>query len=230
MSCGCPIPLGRPASFWSMLGGLHTSPAVVGHLGRQHGIEVEITPVGACALFDILPGDIESEIVSLADLAPGLACALSDRLNEQSDGTLGSMSSTNCSPPPSAHAWRFLPRSPLRGGSSSNPTAPARSDPWPIRSGRAPGSSASSSGACWECRRNRRPESCGSNEHRRCFGPVLTSRSPESRRVAAMPTSPTWHASGEVLRLRVRRTGDGKSADSSKTSRSQRGHTRRHGD
>ena len=43
-------------------------------------------------------------------------------------------------------------------------------------------------------------------------------------------TSPTWHAIGEALPTRVRRTGDGKSSDSSKTRRSRKGHTRTHGD
>jgi AraC-like DNA-binding protein len=77
-----PDPTRRPASFWSMLGGLHTTPAIVGHHGRQHGIEVAITPAGACALFDILPGEIGSQIVAVADVAPSLATTLSERLGE----------------------------------------------------------------------------------------------------------------------------------------------------
>ena len=226
-----PDPARRPASFWSMLGGLHTSPATVRssgtatwHRSRDHAgrrLCLVRHPARRHRIRDRRTRRPRSR-------AWPAHCPTGS--TRTSDGTLGSMCSTNCSPPPSAHASRFLPRSHPRGSSSPNPTAHARSDHWPIKSGRAPGSSPSSSGTCSESRRNRRPESCGSNEHRSCCAPVPTSRSHASRRVAAMPTSPTWHASGEVLRPRVRRTGDGKSADSSKTSRSQRGHTRRHGD
>ena len=62
-----------PASFWSMIGGLHTAPAVVGHRGRQHGVQVDLTPIGACSVLGILPGEVGSAVVALADVAPRLA-------------------------------------------------------------------------------------------------------------------------------------------------------------
>ena len=73
-----------PASFWSMIGGLHTSPAVVGHPGRQHGVQVDLTPIGVCSALGILPGEVGSAVVALADVAPRLASTLEQRLNDAS--------------------------------------------------------------------------------------------------------------------------------------------------
>ena len=71
-----------PGSFWSMIGGLHTSPAVIGHRGRQHGVQVDLTPIGACSVLGILPGEVGSAVVALADVAPRLASALEQQLND----------------------------------------------------------------------------------------------------------------------------------------------------
>lgn len=44
---------GHRDAYWAMIGGLHSSPATVHHSGRQHGIQIEITPRGANALFGV---------------------------------------------------------------------------------------------------------------------------------------------------------------------------------
>ena len=37
----------RPTTFDAMVGGLHTTPAVIRHDGNQHGIQLHLTPAGA---------------------------------------------------------------------------------------------------------------------------------------------------------------------------------------
>jgi hypothetical protein len=37
-------------SFWSMIGGLHTSPAVIGHRGRQHGVQARVRRIEPWAM------------------------------------------------------------------------------------------------------------------------------------------------------------------------------------
>lgn len=107
-----------PASFWSMIGGLHTAPAVVGHRGRQHGVQVDLTPIGACSVLGILPGEVGSAVVALADVAPRLASTLEQRLNDASswdscfdllDDALLAMASERVALVPSVQAaWDLL--------------------------------------------------------------------------------------------------------------------------
>src|SRR5579875_364373 len=47
----------QPADRYDVLvGGLHTSPALVTHDGRQSGIQLQVTPLGARALFGLPAG------------------------------------------------------------------------------------------------------------------------------------------------------------------------------
>jgi AraC-like DNA-binding protein len=69
-----------PDTFWAMVGGLHVRPATVRHDGRQHGVQIELTPLGAMALFGTRPGDLASTLVHLDDLDGRFARELVERL------------------------------------------------------------------------------------------------------------------------------------------------------
>ena len=46
------------SAFDALLGGLHTSPAVIRHDGSQHGIQLQVTPAGARGLFGLPAGEV----------------------------------------------------------------------------------------------------------------------------------------------------------------------------
>ena len=72
---------GHRDSYWAMLGGLHSLPAVVHHPGRQHGIQLAITPRGAQALFQVSARDLARQTESLDAVAPAFATELVDRVS-----------------------------------------------------------------------------------------------------------------------------------------------------
>ena len=78
-------PTAAPGSYLTMAGGLHTSPAVIVHEGAQSGVQVQLDPLGARALF----GRPAAEIASLdlpADLLLGPdATDLQERLRTAVD-------------------------------------------------------------------------------------------------------------------------------------------------
>lgn len=76
-----------PERFWAMVGGLHTRPATVRHDGRQHGIQIELTPLGSLHLFGTRPADLASIVVPLDQLDAPFARRLLDRLADPSDWT-----------------------------------------------------------------------------------------------------------------------------------------------
>jgi AraC-like DNA-binding protein len=73
----------RPDTFWAMVGGLHTHPATVRHRGRQHGIQIELTPLGAVTLLRTRPADLASTVVPIGDLDQAFGGELLDRLAEE---------------------------------------------------------------------------------------------------------------------------------------------------
>jgi AraC-like DNA-binding protein len=64
---------GRPArSVTSFVAGLYDRPVVTEHDGRQHGIEVQLTPLGAYTLLGVPMGELANRVVDLDDLlGPG---------------------------------------------------------------------------------------------------------------------------------------------------------------
>ncbi|MFG3252356.1 helix-turn-helix domain-containing protein [Streptomyces sp. NPDC048172] len=58
----------RPERFTSFVAGLFDAPVVTEHAGRQHGIEVPLTPAGAFAVLGVPPGEYGNRIVPLDDL------------------------------------------------------------------------------------------------------------------------------------------------------------------
>jgi len=75
----------RTESFDTLVGGLHTSPAVIRHDGNQHGIQLQVTPAGARALFRMPAAELTSCVVTLDQLWGRLAGELYDRVAETSD-------------------------------------------------------------------------------------------------------------------------------------------------
>ena len=75
----------RLTSFDALLGGLHTSPAVVCHDGSQHGIQLQVTPAGARGLFGLPAAELAKQVVDLDAVWGRLAEELLDRLADAPD-------------------------------------------------------------------------------------------------------------------------------------------------
>jgi AraC-like DNA-binding protein len=71
----------HPVTFDALLGGLHTSPAVIRHDGTQHGIQLQVTPAGARGLFGLPAAEVARTVVPLDAVWGRLAGELLDRLN-----------------------------------------------------------------------------------------------------------------------------------------------------
>jgi len=53
-----PDPRQAPGSYHTLIGGLHTAPALIRHDGRQSGIQLAVTPLGARALLGMPAGEL----------------------------------------------------------------------------------------------------------------------------------------------------------------------------
>jgi len=53
-----PDPAQRPGDWATLIGGLHTSPALISHQGAQSGIQVGLKPLGARALLGLPAGEL----------------------------------------------------------------------------------------------------------------------------------------------------------------------------
>ncbi len=114
----------RPATFDALLGGLHTTPAVIRHDGTEHGIQLQVTPAGARALFGMPAAELARTVVPLDTVWGRLAGELLDRLASASawserfavlDGVLLRVVSTRMELPSGArretsYAWERLTR------------------------------------------------------------------------------------------------------------------------
>ncbi|WP_456600259.1 helix-turn-helix domain-containing protein [Blastococcus sp. SYSU DS0616] len=75
-----PDPAQSPGRFDALVGGLHTRPARIVHPGRQAGIQLSLTPLGARALLGLPAGELASLDVSLTDLLGPAGTELVDGL------------------------------------------------------------------------------------------------------------------------------------------------------
>jgi AraC-like DNA-binding protein len=73
-------PSQQPSSFDALVGGLHTSPAVVVHDGAQSGIQLAMSPLGARALLGMPAGELASIDLHAVDVLGPLARELHERL------------------------------------------------------------------------------------------------------------------------------------------------------
>lgn len=65
--------------YWGMLAGLHSQPARVHHPGRQHGIQLNVTPRGANALFAAPAASLAHTVAHLDAVVPSWAGELVER-------------------------------------------------------------------------------------------------------------------------------------------------------
>lgn len=79
-----PDPHQSPGLFDAMVGGLHASPATIRHDGGQFGIQLEVNPLGARALFGRPAADLASSVVGLEELLVRGTAELIDRLRTAS--------------------------------------------------------------------------------------------------------------------------------------------------
>lgn len=75
----------RRETFDTLLGGLHTAPAVIRHDGNQHGVQLQVTPAGARALFRMPAAELTSTVVTLDAVWGPLATELHERLATTDD-------------------------------------------------------------------------------------------------------------------------------------------------
>src|SRR5260370_17689965 len=75
-----PDPAQRPGSFDTLVGGLHTAPALITHDGSQSGIQLRLSPLGARALLNMPAGELASIDVPGSAVLGSLATQVHDRL------------------------------------------------------------------------------------------------------------------------------------------------------
>ncbi len=75
-----PDPRQPPGEFATLVGGLHTSPALITHDGRQSGIQLGLTPLGARALLGMPAGELANIDVSGAEVLGAVADQWHERL------------------------------------------------------------------------------------------------------------------------------------------------------
>jgi AraC-like DNA-binding protein len=80
-----PDPRQAPGSFDALLGGLHLTPALIRHDGRQSGIQVAVRPLGCRALLGLPAGELAATDVDAADVLGGLVAELRDRIRAAPD-------------------------------------------------------------------------------------------------------------------------------------------------
>lgn len=75
----------RHEAHWMSVSGLHTAPALIHTHGYQHGIQVQLTPLGVRALFGLPIGAVAAEVVPMSEVPRGFDPATYDRIGDGSD-------------------------------------------------------------------------------------------------------------------------------------------------
>lgn len=75
-----PDPRQPPGEFTTLVGGLHTTPAVITHDGRQSGVQLGLTPLGARALLGRPAGEFANIDVNGSDVLGAVAGEWQERL------------------------------------------------------------------------------------------------------------------------------------------------------
>jgi len=110
-----------PAEYTTLLGGLHTAPALITHAGRQSGIQLALTPLGARALLGMPAAELANVDVDASAVLGQFAGELRERIGEQGtwagrfsvlDTLLGqrvrAAGAAACPRPEVGYAWRRL--------------------------------------------------------------------------------------------------------------------------
>jgi AraC-like DNA-binding protein len=80
-----PDPADRPGDYRTLLGGLHTTPALITHPGRQSGVQVQLSPLGARALLGLPAGELAGRDLAADDVLGRAAGELHDRMRTAAD-------------------------------------------------------------------------------------------------------------------------------------------------
>lgn len=75
-----PDPAQAPLALDALVGGLHSSPVLITHDGNQHGVHLEVTPLGASALLGMPAGELASAVVDLRTLLGSRADEAHERI------------------------------------------------------------------------------------------------------------------------------------------------------
>lgn len=79
-----PDPAQPPGIYENVIGGLHTSPAIITHDGRQSGIQLALSPLGARTLLGMPAGELAEIDISADEVLGALASEAQDRLRSTS--------------------------------------------------------------------------------------------------------------------------------------------------
>ncbi|MDX6335312.1 MAG: hypothetical protein QOG05_2652 [Streptosporangiaceae bacterium] len=77
-----PDPADPPGDYVTLAGGLHTTPALITHPGRQSGIQLALSPLGARALLGCPAGELAGIDVDGSEVLGAVALELHGRLRE----------------------------------------------------------------------------------------------------------------------------------------------------
>jgi AraC-like DNA-binding protein len=80
-----PDPRQAPGSYDALLGGLHTRPALIAHRGRQAGIQLSLSPLGARTLLGVPAGEMASLDCPVDDVLGPDGAELVERLRAAPD-------------------------------------------------------------------------------------------------------------------------------------------------
>jgi AraC-like DNA-binding protein len=78
-----PDPRQAPGRYDTLIGGLHTRPALVMHDGRQSGIQLGLSPLGARALLGLPAGELAEVDLDAADLLGPFAREIRERVRAE---------------------------------------------------------------------------------------------------------------------------------------------------
>ncbi|MFJ9608114.1 helix-turn-helix domain-containing protein [Kitasatospora sp. NPDC101176] len=118
---GHPDPAQPPGTYPTLLGGLHTGPALITHDGRQSGVQIAVHPLAARALFGLPAGELAGIDVPAEQVLGRLGPLLHERLRAAGSwderfavldaALLRAARPSGRVPPEVAWAWRALRRS-----------------------------------------------------------------------------------------------------------------------
>lgn len=80
-----PDPTQTPSSFQGLVCGLHTRAALIRHDGNEHGIAIELTPLGARAVFGLPAIELSTSVLGLDELLGRRGRHLIERLLQAPD-------------------------------------------------------------------------------------------------------------------------------------------------
>jgi AraC-like DNA-binding protein len=79
-----PDPRTPPADYDTAVGGLHTTPVLITHDGRQSGIQLNLSPLGTRALLGLPAGELTGAVLDAADVVGPFANQLRERVLDAS--------------------------------------------------------------------------------------------------------------------------------------------------